>query len=50
MFNVYRKELDFAGRKLVLETGKVARQADGAVHGDARRHHGALHRRRRARK
>ena len=31
MFNVYRKELDFAGQKLVLETGKVARQADGAV-------------------
>ncbi len=31
MFNVYRKEIDFAGKKLVLETGKVARQADGAV-------------------
>ena len=31
MFNVYRKEIDFAGRKLVLETGKIARQADGAV-------------------
>jgi polyribonucleotide nucleotidyltransferase len=31
MFDVYRKELDWAGRKLVLETGKVARQADGAV-------------------
>ncbi len=37
MFDVYRKELDWGGRKLVLETGKVARQADGAVmarHGD----------------
>ena len=31
MFNVYRKEIDWGGRKLVLETGKVARQADGAV-------------------
>ena len=31
MFNIYRKELDFAGQKLVLETGKVARQADGCV-------------------
>ncbi|HEY8288674.1 MAG TPA: polyribonucleotide nucleotidyltransferase, partial [Acetobacteraceae bacterium] len=31
MFNYFRKELDWGGRKLVLETGKVARQADGAV-------------------
>ena len=31
MFNVYRKELDWAGRKLILETGKIARQADGSV-------------------
>ena len=31
MFEVFRKELDWAGRKLVLETGKIARQADGAV-------------------
>jgi polyribonucleotide nucleotidyltransferase len=31
MFNIHRVELDWAGRKLVLETGKVARQADGAV-------------------
>jgi polyribonucleotide nucleotidyltransferase len=31
MFQVYRKELDWGGRKLVLETGKIARQADGAV-------------------
>src|ERR1700760_3318182 len=31
MFNYYRKELDWDGRKLVLETGKIARQADGAV-------------------
>ena len=31
MFQVFRKEVDWAGRKLVLETGKIARQADGAV-------------------
>jgi polyribonucleotide nucleotidyltransferase len=31
MFNVFRKEIIWGGRKLVLETGKIARQADGAV-------------------
>src|SRR5215472_3582019 len=31
MFQVYRKELIWGGRSLVLETGKLARQADGAV-------------------
>jgi len=31
MFNVYRKEIEWGGRTLVLETGKVARQADAAV-------------------
>ena len=31
MFSVHRKELIWGGRKLVLETGKMARQADGAV-------------------
>ena len=31
MFKVYRKEMMWGGRKLVLETGKIARQADGAV-------------------
>ena len=31
MFNYFRKELDWGGRKLTLETGKMARQADGAV-------------------
>jgi polyribonucleotide nucleotidyltransferase len=31
MFNLHRVELDWGGRKLVLETGKIARQADGAV-------------------
>ena len=31
MFNVYRKELIWGGRRLALETGRIARQADGAV-------------------
>lgn len=31
MFKVYRKEMDWGGRKLTLETGRIARQADGAV-------------------
>ena len=31
MFNVIRKEITWGGRRLVLETGKMARQADGAV-------------------
>jgi polyribonucleotide nucleotidyltransferase len=32
MFDHYfRKEIEWGGRKLILETGKVARQADGAV-------------------
>ncbi len=31
MFKVYRKEMEWGGRMLTLETGRVARQADGAV-------------------
>ena len=31
MFTIHREALDWGGRRLVLETGKVARQADGAV-------------------
>jgi polyribonucleotide nucleotidyltransferase len=31
MFNIHREELDWGGRKLILETGRIARQADGAV-------------------
>ena len=31
MFKIHREEIEWAGRKLVLETGRVARQADGAV-------------------
>ena len=31
MFKVFRKEIEVAGKKISLETGKVARQADGAI-------------------
>ena len=31
MFDVHRKEIIWGGRKLALETGRLARQADGAV-------------------
>ena len=31
MFSINRKEIVWGGRKLVLETGRIARQADGAV-------------------
>src|ERR1700748_1352721 len=31
MFDIHREELNWAGHKLVLETGRIARQADGAV-------------------
>ncbi len=31
MFTINRKEIDWGGRTLSIETGKVARQADGAV-------------------
>ena len=31
MFKVFKKEVDFGGKKISLETGKVARQADGAI-------------------
>ncbi len=31
MFKVFRKEIEWGGRKLTLETGHIARQADGAV-------------------
>ncbi len=31
MFKHFRKEISWGGRPLVLETGKIARQADGAV-------------------
>jgi len=31
MFDIKRKSIDWAGRTLTLETGRIARQADGAV-------------------
>ena len=31
MFEIHRKEIEWGGRKLVIETGKIARQANGAV-------------------
>ena len=31
MFEIHREGLDWCGRPLVLETGRIARQADGAV-------------------
>ncbi|NBX74086.1 MAG: polyribonucleotide nucleotidyltransferase [Alphaproteobacteria bacterium] len=31
MFNIYRQEMQWQGKTLSLETGKMARQADGAV-------------------
>lgn len=31
MFNIIKKEIEWCGQKLVLETGKIARQSDGAV-------------------
>lgn len=31
MFTIHKQEIEFGGRTLTLETGRVARQADGAV-------------------
>ena len=31
MFNSHKVEIEWGGRPLILETGKIARQADGAV-------------------
>ena len=31
MFNVHKESFEWGGRTLTLETGKIARQADGAV-------------------
>ena len=31
MFNVITKSLTWGDKELILETGKIARQADGAV-------------------
>jgi len=31
MFKIFKEEIKFGGKKLILETGKIARQADGAI-------------------
>ncbi len=31
MFKTYKQELDWGGKRLTIETGKIARQSDGAV-------------------
>ena len=31
MFNIFKKDIEFGGKTITLETGKVARQADGCV-------------------
>ena len=31
MFKIFKKEIEVAGKKISLETGKIARQADGAI-------------------
>ncbi len=31
MFKVFKKEVEVGGKKITLETGKIARQADGAI-------------------
>ncbi len=31
MFTVYKKQVEWGGRELTIETGRIARQADGAV-------------------
>jgi polyribonucleotide nucleotidyltransferase len=31
MFDIHKQEIEWGGRKLTLETGRIARQADGAV-------------------
>ena len=31
MFKEFKEEIDFCGKKLTLQTGKIARQADAAI-------------------
>jgi len=31
MFKIYKEEIELEGKKITLETGKIARQADGAI-------------------
>ncbi len=46
MFNHHNVEIEWGGRPLILETGKIARQADGAVLATYGETVGARHRRR----
>ena len=31
MFKIHKEEIEINGKKIILETGKIARQADGAI-------------------
>ena len=31
MFKILKQEVELDGKKIILETGKIARQADGAI-------------------
>ena len=31
MFKIHKEEVEINGKKITLETGKIARQADGAI-------------------
>ena len=31
MFKIFKEEIELEGKKIILETGKIARQADGAI-------------------
>ena len=31
MFKINKEEIEISGKKITLETGKIARQADGAI-------------------
>ena len=31
MFKIHKEEIEISGKKITLETGKIARQADGAI-------------------
>ena len=31
MFQIHKEEIEINGKKITLETGKIARQADGAI-------------------
>ena len=37
MFKIFKEEIELGGKKIILETGKIARQADGAIIATCRR-------------